>query len=159
MFYPCSSQPDTPRSLQADHGLVATCSPHHHSVRQPLHGDPYQKATASLIDIPRTAGAGSYIHMYIYTLYIYICIDIWYIYETYPWAGEKKEETGTSRIGWMEPLQEILICTEKTPWLPVIYIYIHTPWTVLNVIFVGKPPRGIQMFDWFWWWNLQFLGG
>jgi hypothetical protein len=27
----------------------------------------------------------------------------------------KKKETGTSRIGCMEPLQEILICTDKTP--------------------------------------------
>ena len=158
MFYPCSSQPDTPRSLQADHGLVATCSPHHHSVRQPLHGDPYQKATASLIDIPRTAGAGSYIHMYIYTLYIYIYVLIYDI-SMKPTLGLGKKGRNRNIPNWMNgTITGDPHMYRENP-MTSCNIYIHTPWTVLNVIFVGKPPRGIQMFDWFWWWNLQFLGG
>ena len=97
-----------------------------------------------------------YIYILIYTLYIYI-YDIWYIYETYPWAGEKKRNRNIPN--WMHgTITGDPDMYRQNP-MTSCNIYIYTPWTVLNVIFVGKPPRWIQMFDGFWWWNLQFFGG
>ena len=97
-----------------------------------------------------------YIYTNIHTVYIYI-YDIWYIYETYPWAGEKKRNRNIPN--WMHgTITGDPDMYRQNP-MTSCNIYIYTPWTVLNVIFVGKPPRWIQMFDGFWWWNLQFFGG
>ena len=162
MFYPCSGQKTrhTPKSekqimvwWQLAHPI--TIQSDNLFMVQPLHGDPYQKATASLIDIPRTAGAGSYIYILIYTLYIYMIYDI----SMKPILGLGKKKRNRNIPNWMHgTITGDPDMYRQNP-MTSCNIYIYTPWTVLNVIFVGKPPRWIQMFDGFWWWNLQFFGG
>ena len=67
-----------------------------------------------------------YIYTNIHTVYIYI-YDIWYIYETYPWAGEKKRNRNIPN--WMHgTITGDPDMYRQNPMTSCnIYIYIYTP--------------------------------
>jgi hypothetical protein len=96
-----------------------------------------------------------YIYTNIHTVYIYMIYDI----SMKPILGLGKKKRNRNIPNWMHgTITGDPDMYRQNP-MTSCNIYIYTPWTVLNVIFVGKPPRWIQMFDGFWWWNLQFFGG